>query len=109
MRPIYKLLGIAVVAFVVGGGIGVSVQAARSPSAVVIARARLAEGLKVAQASQTSQGSSQGSNQGSSQASSRESNQGSKHACVDLNGGSFEWRWANVPFASSCDARPDAK
>jgi hypothetical protein len=89
MRPIYKLLGIAVVAFVVGGGIGVSVQAARSPSAIVIARARLAEGLKVAQASQT--------------------NQGSKHACVDLNGGSFEWRWANAPFASSCDARPDAK
>lgn len=93
MTPIHKLLGIAVVAFAVGGGIGVSVQAARSPSAVIIARARLAEGLTVAQASQASQAS----------------NQGSKHACVDLNQGSFEWRWANVPFGSSCDARPDAK
>jgi len=89
MTRFHKLLGIAVVGFVVGGSIGVSVQAARSPSSVVIARARLAEGLKVAEASRASEGS--------------------KHACVDLNDGSFEWRWANVPFASSCDARPDAK
>ena len=96
MTRIHKLLGIAVVAFAVGGGIGVSVQAARSPSAVVIAHARLAEGLKVAQASQAGQESKQ------------EPKQGSKHACVDLNEGSFEWRWANVPFASRCDARPDA-
>ena len=88
-RRIHRLLGIAAIAFVIGGGIGVSVQAARSPSPVLIARSRLAEGLRVAQASQASEGS--------------------KHACVDLNEGSFEWRWANVPFASSCDARPDAR
>jgi len=100
MTRIHKLLGIAVVAFAVGGGIGVSVQAARSPSAVVIARARLAEGLKVAQASEASRESTPESKQ--------ESKQGSKHACVDMNEGGFEWRWANVPFASRCDALPDA-
>jgi len=50
-----QLLGIAAIAFVIGGGIGVSVQAARSPSPGVMARARLAEGLEVAQASQAGQ------------------------------------------------------
>jgi len=100
-----QLLGIAAIAFVIGGGIGVSVQAARSPSPVVIARARLADGLEVAQASQAGQSSNQASNQKSNQASS----EGSRHACVDMNQRSFEWRWANVPFASSCDARPDAR
>jgi len=63
---------------------GVAVQAARSPSPVTIARAKLAEGLKVAQASKIAEGS--------------------RHACTDLKEGTFEWRWANVPFASSCQA-----
>ena len=81
-----KLMGIAVIALAIGGGLGVAVQAARSP--VVIARAKLAEGLKVAAASKIAEGS--------------------RHACVDLKEGTFEWRWANVPFASTCDAKPDA-
>ena len=81
-----KLMGIAVVALLVGGGLGVAVQAARSPA--MIARARLAEGLKVAEASKISEGS--------------------RHTCVNLKEGTFEWRWANVPFASTCDANADA-
>jgi hypothetical protein len=32
----------------------------------------------------------------------------SKHACIDMNGKPFEWRSINVPFAASCDARPEA-
>jgi hypothetical protein len=31
-----------------------------------------------------------------------------RHACLDMNGKPFEWRSVNVPFASSCDGRPDA-
>jgi hypothetical protein len=54
----------------------------------MIARARLAEGLKVAEASKISEGS--------------------RHSCIDLEEGTFDWRWANVPFASTCDAKPDA-
>jgi hypothetical protein len=87
MTRFQKLVGIAVVAFVVGSGMGVAVQAARSPSPTAIARAKLAEGLKVAEASRTTDGS--------------------KHSCVDLKEGTFEWRWANVPFASTCDAKAD--
>jgi hypothetical protein len=34
--------------------------------------------------------------------------QASRHACFDMNGKPFEWRSANVPFAASCDAKPDA-
>ena len=86
MIRFYKLAGVAAVAFALGGGMAVAVQAARSP--VVIARAKLAEGLKVAEASTITEGS--------------------RHACVDLKEGTFEWRWANVPFASSCDAKADA-
>jgi len=82
MTLLQKLAGIAVVGFVVGGGTGAAVEAARSPSPVIIARAKLAEGLKVAEASRNAEGS--------------------KHSCVDLQQGSFEWRWANVPFASNC-------
>jgi hypothetical protein len=85
MTRFHKLVGIAVVAFVVGGGMGVAVQAARSPSPVAIARAKLAEGLKVAEASRIAEGS--------------------KHSCADLKEGTFEWRWANVPLASTC--QPD--
>lgn len=33
----------------------------------------------------------------------------SAHSCRDMNGKSFEWQWSNVPFASTCDAKPDAK
>jgi hypothetical protein len=54
----------------------------------VIARAKLAEGLRVAEASKISEGS--------------------RHSCIDLKEGTFDWRWANVPFASTCDAKPDA-
>ena len=86
MIRFHKLLGIAVIAFVLGGGMAVAVQAARSP--VVIARAKLAEGLKVAEATKLAEGS--------------------RHACADLKEGTFEWRWANVPFTSSCDAKADA-
>jgi hypothetical protein len=32
----------------------------------------------------------------------------SRHACFDMNGKPFEWHSVNVPFAASCDARPDA-
>ena len=81
-----KLMGIALIALVIGGGMGVAVQAARSPA--MIARAKLGEGLRVAEASKISEGS--------------------RHSCVDLKEGTFEWRWANVPFASTCDAKPDA-
>jgi len=84
MTPFQKIVGIAVVAFVVGSGMGVAVQAARSPSPLTIARAKLAEGLKVAEGSNIAEGS--------------------KHSCIDLKQGTFEWRWANVPFASSCQA-----
>jgi hypothetical protein len=86
MTQSQKLIGIAVIALFVGGGIGVAVQAARSPA--IIARAGLAEGLKVAEASKVSEGS--------------------RHSCVDLKEGTFDWRWANVPSASTCDAKPDA-
>jgi hypothetical protein len=79
-----KLVGISVVGLIVGGGMGAAVQAARSPSPVTIARATLAEGLKVVEASTTA-------------------TERSKH-CTDLKEGTFEWRWANVPFASSCQA-----
>ena len=82
MTLLQKLAGIAAIGFVVGGCTGAAVQAARSPSPVAIARAKLAEGLKVADASRIAEGS--------------------KHSCVDLQQGSFEWRWANVPFASNC-------
>ena len=84
MTPFQKIVGIAVVAFVVGSGMGVAVQAARSPSPLTIARAKLAEGLKVAEGSNIAEGS--------------------KHSCIDLKQGTFEWRWANLPFASSCQA-----
>jgi hypothetical protein len=87
MTRFQKVLGIAVVAFVVGSGAGVAVQAARSPSPVTIARAKLAEGLKVAEAAKITEGS--------------------KHSCVELKEGTFEWRWANVPLASTCDAKAD--
>jgi hypothetical protein len=80
-----KLAGIAVIALVIGGGAGVAVQAARSPA--MIAHARLAEGLKVAEASKI--------------------REASRHTCTDMEEGTFEWRWANVPFASTCDAKPD--
>jgi hypothetical protein len=86
MTQSQKLIGIAVIALIVGGGMGVAVQAARSPA--MIARARLAEGLRVAEASKISEGS--------------------RHSCIDLKEGTFDWRWANVPFASICDAKPDA-
>ena len=33
----------------------------------------------------------------------------STHSCTDMNGKTFGWSWSNVPFASNCDARPDAK
>jgi hypothetical protein len=33
----------------------------------------------------------------------------SRHSCIDMNGNTFGWSWSNVPFASQCDARPDAK
>ena len=84
MTRFQKIVGIAAVAFVVGSGMGVAVQAARSPSPLTIARAKLAEGLKVAEASNIAEGS--------------------KHSCTDLKQGTFEWRWANVPFASNCQA-----
>jgi hypothetical protein len=32
----------------------------------------------------------------------------SRHSCLDMNGKPFEWRSVNVPFAASCDAKPDA-
>jgi hypothetical protein len=32
----------------------------------------------------------------------------SRHSCLDMNGKPFKWRPVNVPFASSCDAKPDA-
>jgi len=86
MTQSQKLIGTALIALFVGGGMGVAVQAKRSPA--LIARARLAEGLKVAEASKVSEGS--------------------RHSCVDLQEGTFDWRWANVPFASTCDAKPDA-
>jgi len=86
MTHSWKLMGIAVIALVVGAGMGVAVQAARSPA--TIARARLAEGLRIAETSKQAEGS--------------------RHTCVDLKEGSFEWRWANVPFASTCDAKADA-
>jgi hypothetical protein len=85
MTNFWKLMGIAAIATVVGVSMGAAVEAARSP--VTIARARLAEGLKVAEASKV---------------------EGARHSCVDLKEGTFEWRWANVPFASTCDAKPDA-
>ena len=85
MIRFHTSMGIALLAFVLGGSTAVAVQAARSP--VAMARARLAEGLKVAEASKASEGS--------------------RHNCVDLNEGSFEWRWANVPFASNCDVKPN--
>jgi hypothetical protein len=81
-----KLMGIAVIALIVAGGMGVAVHAARSPMA--IARAKLANDLRVTEAHEVALGS--------------------RHACVDMQEGSFEWRWANVPFASTCDAGPDA-
>jgi hypothetical protein len=81
-----KLIGIALFALIAGGGMGVAVHAARSPMA--LARAKLTNDLKVAEAHELAQGS--------------------RHACVDIKEGSFEWRWANVPFASTCDAGPDA-
>jgi hypothetical protein len=86
MTQSQKLIGVAVIALFVGGGMGVAVQAARSPA--VIARAKLAEGLRVAEASKISEGS--------------------RHSCIDPKEGTFDWRWANVPFASTCDAKPDA-
>ena len=51
MTRFQRLVGISVVGFIVGGGMGAAVQAARSPSHVTIARATLAEGLKVVEAS----------------------------------------------------------
>jgi hypothetical protein len=33
----------------------------------------------------------------------------SSRSCVDMDGKAFAWSWSNVPFASTCDARPDAK
>ena len=84
MTHFWKRMGIAAIATVVGVSMGAAVEAARSPTR--IARARLAEGLKVAQASKI---------------------EGSRHGCVDLKEGTFEWRWANVPFASTCDAKAD--
>lgn len=85
MTSFWKLMGIAAIATVVGVSLGAAVEAARSPAK--IARAGLAEGLKVAQASKV---------------------EGSRHSCIDLKEGTFEWRWANVPFASTCDAKADA-
>ena len=32
----------------------------------------------------------------------------SKHSCIDMNGKAFHWPWSNVPFASTCDAKPGA-
>jgi hypothetical protein len=31
----------------------------------------------------------------------------SRHACVDMNGKTFEWGSSNVPFAATCDAKPE--
>jgi len=87
MTRFQKLVGNCGGYLVVGSSMGVAVQAARSPSPTAIARAKLAEGLKVAEASRTTDGS--------------------KHSCVDLKEGTFEWRWANVPFASTCDVKAD--
>ena len=86
MTQFQKLIGIAVVALIVGGGMGAAVQAARSPA--MIARARLAEGLRVAEASKISEGT--------------------RRDCADLKEGTFEWRWAAVPYASTCDVKTDA-
>ena len=33
----------------------------------------------------------------------------SRRPCADMNGHTFNWSWANVPFASSCGAGHDAK
>jgi hypothetical protein len=33
----------------------------------------------------------------------------SRRACADMNGGTFNWSWSNVPFASSCEASHDGK
>jgi len=83
MTRFQKLVGILVFGFIVGGGMGAAVQAARSPSPVTVARAKLAERLKVAEVSRATEAS--------------------KH-CTDSKEGTFEWRWANVPFASSCQS-----
>jgi len=80
-----KLIGIALIAFLIGGSTGFTVQATSSP--VAIARAKLAEGLTVAEALGRAEASRQ--------------------TCTDLKKGTFEWRWANVPFASSCAAQSD--
>jgi hypothetical protein len=32
----------------------------------------------------------------------------SRHSCFDMNGKAFEWGFSNVPFAATCDAKPDA-
>jgi hypothetical protein len=32
----------------------------------------------------------------------------SRHSCFDMNGKAFEWGYSNVPFAATCDAKPDA-
>jgi hypothetical protein len=32
----------------------------------------------------------------------------SKHSCIDMNGKAFHWPSSNVPFASTCDAKPGA-
>ena len=33
----------------------------------------------------------------------------STHSCLDMNGKSFAWSYANVPFAATCDVGPDSK
>ena len=32
----------------------------------------------------------------------------SRHSCFDMDGKAFEWGFSNVPFAATCDAKPDA-
>jgi hypothetical protein len=35
--------------------------------------------------------------------------QASRHSCLDMNGRPFDWRSVNVPFAATCDAKPDTE
>jgi hypothetical protein len=83
MTPMQTLAGIAVVAIVASGAV-ISVQTTSSIRTTKPAAQPMASAAAAAPDRST-------------------------HSCSDMNGKAFGWSWSNVPFASTCDARPDAK
>jgi hypothetical protein len=85
MKRIHKLIGIALFAAMIAG----TARAAETPDTTMDARAP--DVFSLASSANTKAADT------------------SKRSCVDINDQSFEWRWSNVPFASTCDAAPERK